>query len=149
MLSDVESAILRTLLADGRKSFRQVASELGVATSTVIAKVNDLREREIIRGFTCTVDWEKLGYSYSLCLAVQVAPDANAKEVGAQLGLIPNVVQVFSITGDADFSVHVKCRTNTEASEILEKIKAIPGIGRIIPHTVLTTVKDGLHGDIF
>jgi len=148
MLSELEKEIIRLLLEDSRKSFRQMASQLGVATSTVIAKVADLQEKGIIKGFSCNIDWDKLGYSYSLCLAVLTAPDAHIKEVGEQLASIPQVFQVFNITGDADFSVHVKCRTNTEASDVLERIKIIPGVLRVIPHTVLNTVKDGVKREI-
>jgi DNA-binding Lrp family transcriptional regulator len=48
-LSVTDIAILKSLLDDGRKSFRQISKEIDVSTPTVKARFNRLVDMGIIR----------------------------------------------------------------------------------------------------
>ena len=141
-LTGLEKRVLEQLLEDSRKSYRQIAQSVGVSTTTTINKVNGLVKKGIIRDFTTNINWERLGFNYSLCISVQVDGCSDHDLIGARIAEMNNIFQVFNITGDADFSIHAKCRNNQEASKLLEKIRGIEGILRVTPHVVLKTYKD-------
>jgi DNA-binding Lrp family transcriptional regulator len=135
----VKEKILQILLDDSRKSFRTLASELNISTTTVSKIIKELEDEKIITGYTTLIDWHKLGYDATLCLQVSVVPEADIDKVGKALCKIPAVKQVFYTTGDTNFSAFAVCRDTEEATSLLEKLRHVSGIQRVVPHTVLKT----------
>ncbi|MDY6965977.1 MAG: Lrp/AsnC family transcriptional regulator [Halobacteriota archaeon] len=142
-LKELDLKILDLLLKDSRQSFREIAGKLGVSTTTVSSRVKKMVEDSVILGFTAVVDWEKIGYKNSLCIAIQTDPKADQAEVGIKLKDIESIFMVCNIVGDYDFSIYARCRTGEDASDLLDKIRAIDGVVRVIPHTILKTTKEG------
>ena len=60
-VDELDVKILQMLLAEGRVSAREMHYTLGVSTSTVIARIDRLRRRGFLRGFTAVVDFQRLG----------------------------------------------------------------------------------------
>lgn len=135
----VKEKILQILLDDSRKSFRTLASELKISTTTVSKLINELEDEGVIIGYTTLIDWHKLGYDATLCLQVSVSPDADIDKVGSALRKIQAVKQVFYTTGDTNFSAFAVCKDTEEATALLEKLRHVSGIQRVVPHTVLKT----------
>lgn len=141
-LKELDLKILDLLLKDSRLSFREMAKELGVSTTTVSSRVKKMIDDSIILGFTAIVDWDKIGFKNSLCIAIQTDPKADQTEVGRKLNEIDSIFMACNIVGDYDFSVYARCRTGDDVSELLDKIRTIDGVVRVIPHTILKTVKE-------
>ncbi len=141
-LKELDLKILDLLLKDSRLSFREVAGNLGVSTTTVSSRIKKMIDDSVILGFTTIIDWEKVGFKNSLCIAVQTDPKANQEEVGQNLNEIESIFMVCNIVGDYDFSIYARCRTTEETSGLLDKIRAIDGVSRVIPHTILKTTKE-------
>ena len=59
-LDEIDVAILRSLLEDGRKSFRQVSRETGITTPTVKARYERLVNLGFIKGILPIFDFEKV-----------------------------------------------------------------------------------------
>lgn len=59
-LSNKDIAILKSLLDDGRKSFRQISKEIGVSTPTIKARFNRLVDMGIIKFVSPILDLNKL-----------------------------------------------------------------------------------------
>lgn len=133
----IKEKILAILMSDSRKSFRTIAKELGISTTTVSKIVKELEETGIILRYTTIIEWQKIGYDSTLCLQVSVTSDADIDEVGKNLREVLEVKQVFYTTGDATFSAYAVCKSTQEAAELLEKLRRINGVDHIIPHTVL------------
>ena len=126
-------------MSDSRKSFRTIARELKISTTTVSKIVQELENSRVILGYGAFVDWQKLGYDSILCLQLNITNDANVDHVGSELKKIPAIKQVFYITGDATFSAYAVCKDTEEAAALLGELRTIPGVERIVPHTVLKT----------
>jgi DNA-binding Lrp family transcriptional regulator len=135
--NNTKEKILIILLSDSRKSFRAIAKELNISTTTVSRIVKELEDDGLIIGYTALIDWQKLGYNSTLCLQVGITPGADTEKVGNALKSIPSVKQVFYTTGDMTFSAYAVCKNSEDAAKVLEKLRKITGIERIVPHTVL------------
>ncbi len=59
-LDEVDASIIRSLMRDARKSFRQVSRETGVSTPTVKARYQRLVRAGLIRAAVLDVDLSKL-----------------------------------------------------------------------------------------
>jgi len=124
-------------MKDSRTSLRAIAKELKISTSTVSKIVKELEAAGVILAYTTIVDWHKLGYDSTLCLQISISPDADIDKVGTQLRGIPSVKQVFYTTGEANFSAYAVCLDTYEATSIIEELRKVKGIERVVPHTVL------------
>jgi DNA-binding Lrp family transcriptional regulator len=139
MDKSIKEKILTILMSDSRKSFRAIAKELNISTTTVSRLVKELEDDGMIIGYTTLIDWQKLGYDSTLCLQVGITPGADTEKVGKALKAIPSVKQVFYTTGDMTFSAYAVCKNSEDAADILEKLRKIAGIERVVPHTILKT----------
>lgn len=60
-LDEVDTAILKSLLEDGRKSFRQISRDTGITTPTVKARYERLVNVGFIKGVVPVFDFDKIG----------------------------------------------------------------------------------------
>ncbi len=133
----VKNDIIDILLSDSRLSFRAIAKKLKISTTTVSKIVKELEDSGIILGYTTILDWEKLGYDSTLCLQISVNNNAEINKVGAALRNIPELKQVLYTTGDTTFSVYAVCKDTKMVTQLIEQLRSIPGIEKVVPHTVL------------
>lgn len=61
-LNDKDVAVLKALLRDGRKSFRQISKEIGTSTPTVKARFSRLVNMGVIKSISPILDLDKLSY---------------------------------------------------------------------------------------
>ena len=59
-LDEIDVSILRSLLENGRKSFRQISRETGITTPTVKARYERLVNVGFIKGILPVFDFEKI-----------------------------------------------------------------------------------------
>jgi DNA-binding Lrp family transcriptional regulator len=135
-LSDKEK-ILSILISNSRKSYRTIAKELGLSTTTVSRIIQDLEKKGVILGYTTLIDWNKLGFDSTLCIQINIAPDAEPDKVGKKLKDIGAVKQVFYTTGETTFSAYAICKNTEEAAAVLGELRGVKGVDQVIGHTVL------------
>ena len=133
--------ILRVLLTDSRTSAREMHFTLGVSTSTVTARMEKLRERGVIKGFTASVDFQKLGYELTVVTEILVSK-GKLLEMEREIAKLPGVCAVYDVTGEIDAMVISKCKNREELSLFTKGLLAMPFIERTNSHLVLTTVKE-------
>ncbi|MDG6916281.1 MAG: Lrp/AsnC family transcriptional regulator [Nitrososphaerota archaeon] len=133
--------ILRMLLLDGRASARELASSLGVSTSTVTAHLERLRGSGILRGFTAVLDFQRLGYELTVVTEISVLK-GKLFEMEREIARLPTVCAVYDVTGEIDAIVVSKCKGREELSRFTKGLLAMPFIERTNSHVVLTTVKE-------
>ena len=61
-LTDNDISVLKALLRDGRKSFRQISSEIGISTPAVKARFMRLLNMGVIKSVSPILDLDKLTY---------------------------------------------------------------------------------------
>jgi DNA-binding Lrp family transcriptional regulator len=61
-LAATDIAVLKVLLKDGRRSFRQISKETGISAPTVKTKFNRLVNMGVIKSISAMVDLNKLAY---------------------------------------------------------------------------------------
>ena len=140
-LDALDRNILRELARDSRKSFREVARSLNVATSTVISKYNRLVQKGVIRRAGLVIDYEKVGYSLSVAIELTVAK-GKLLEVEEKIGKRHNVYAVYDITGDSDALILARFRNRNELNDFVKSLLAMEYVQRTNTHVVLNVVKE-------
>ena len=137
--NNLREKIILLLIEDARLSYRQIAKKLEVSPTTVSKFIAELEEDGVVQGYTTLIDWHRLGYDSTICLQLRVSPKANIDKVGKELKALGPIKQVFYTTGEKTFSAFAVCKDNDEATETLGRIRKIPGVEQVVPHTVLKT----------
>jgi len=103
----VDRAILGVLTQDARTTNSRVAELVGVAPSTALARMRNLRESGVIRGFHADVELDALGWPLQVLIAIRLAVHAR-EQIDAfteTVKALPGVLMVFHLTGATDFLI--------------------------------------------
>ncbi|SDV02834.1 DNA-binding transcriptional regulator, Lrp family [Microlunatus sagamiharensis] len=111
---ELDTAILRELQVDARRTNRDVAAAVGVAPTTALDRTRALRDRGVIRGATLDVDLDALGRTVQALVAVRVRPPSRERIEGFRTWAagLPEVVGVFVTSGAEDFLLHLAVPDN-------------------------------------
>lgn len=108
-MDELDSALVAALQADGRRSNRELAAELGVAPSTSLERVRALRARGVLTGVHATVDPASIGRPVQAMVTVRLRP--QSREVIQRfrnfVTTLPETIQLFVTTGPEDVLIHV------------------------------------------
>jgi DNA-binding Lrp family transcriptional regulator len=140
-IDSLDRRILGRVLREGRVSFRQIASELRVSTTTVASRVARLQRTGIIKGYSALVDFERMGYELTVVTEIYVSK-GKLVEMEREIAGLPNVCAVYDVTGEIDAVVVSKCRSREELSHFTKSLLAMPFVEHCNSHVVLTTVKE-------
>ncbi len=133
--------ILRHLLTQGKSSYRQIATSLGVSTTTVAARISRLEKSKVVKGYAALVDFEAMGYAMTAVTEIFVSK-GKLLEMEKEIAKLPGVCAVYDVTGEVDGIVIAKFRDREELSRFTKGLLAMPFVERTNTHLVLTTVKE-------
>ncbi len=115
---EIDHLILQTLQNDGRKSFSDLAKDLGMAVSTISKRYMNLVDCGIL-AIIGRVEPERIGLNAYAAINVQVDTVANVERVAQELMALPEVSFLALRTGDFQLEINVMCRDNSHLMEIL------------------------------
>ncbi|MFW9903029.1 MAG: Lrp/AsnC family transcriptional regulator [Candidatus Thorarchaeota archaeon] len=141
MIDNVDMKILNALKIEGRASYRQLGEELGLAPGTISARVDKLKDKGIIQGFSVIIDYEYAGYDLTVIIEVVVSK-GKLIETEQEIAKFPQVCAVYDVTGTTDIIVVVKVKNRSELSHLIKTMLAMEYVERTNSHVVLTTVKE-------
>lgn len=112
-LTDIDRKIVTALARHGRLPYKELATQVGIPTSTCHGRVQALEERGVIRGYQADIDAEALGQAVSALILVAVRADQRDQVpvLAEELRSVPGVQQVFLIGGEKDLVLHVACES--------------------------------------
>ena len=140
-MDEIDERILKNLLVDARLSARQLALKLGMSTVTILSRIKKLEKQKIIKGYTSTLDHEKLGYDLTAIIEI-IAKKDKITQVEDKLSEMENVCAVYDITGSTDTLLVAKFKGRSELSKFVKDLASIPNVENTITHVVLNTVKE-------
>jgi DNA-binding Lrp family transcriptional regulator len=113
-LDELDTAILRELQSDARKTNREVAAAVGVSPTTALDRTRALRQRGVIRGALLDVDLPAIGRSVQALIAVRIRPPSrrNIEAFRDWAARLPDTLGLYVTTGTEDFILHVAVPDN-------------------------------------
>lgn len=108
-MDNVDRRILVALAHDGRLPNNALAARVGLAASTCLNRVRQLREGGIIRGIHADIDLAALGRPLQAMIAIRLQAGARSQiaPFRDRLSGLPGVLNVYFLAGPTDFLVHV------------------------------------------
>jgi len=140
-LDDIDRRLLRELLKDSKRSYRELAKSIGVSAATVINHIQRLESAGVITGYTVRLDHERIGYELTVITEITVSK-GKLLETEEEIAKIPNVCAVYDVTGLTDAMIIAKFKSRRNLSNFTKKLLAMPYVERTNTHVVLTTMKE-------
>ncbi len=115
--------ILALLVDDGRRTYDDVARHVALSAPAVKRRVDKLRSRGALRGFTAVVDHAALGDQTEALIELFFAPGTPLDDVATTLRRHPEVVEAWSVTGEADAIARVRTRDNGDLERVIIELQ--------------------------
>jgi len=114
----------------------ELARTLGVARGTVQARMQRLEQSGVVTGYGPDVDLDRAGWSVLSFTTLEISQDSD-RQIVALLESIPEVLEVFAVTGPGDLLCRIVARSNAHLHEILQLVLQQPGVIRATTNLAL------------
>ena len=119
-IDEMDITILQSLQTDGRKSFSDLAKDMGVAVSTVSKRYVNLAERGIVK-IIGRVDPNKVGLNAYASIFLKIESVDSVDKVAEAIAQMPEVSFLAHRTGDYQLELNLMCRDNNHLLEFMNK----------------------------
>jgi DNA-binding Lrp family transcriptional regulator len=133
----------------------EASRRLGVARGTVQARLDRMQARGVITGFGPDIDPSALGFGVTAFVTLEIRQAGGHDPVAHGLAVIPEVLEVHTITGTGDMLCRVVARTNADLQRVIDAIVDVAGVVRAstvialdtpLPYRVLPLVRSAAVG---
>lgn len=131
-MDERDQKILKRLKENGRKSFTEIANELGVSEGTIRNRINRMKQEKVIEKFTVVTNKEKAVEAY---VNIQVSTEKSFHRIIKQM---PEELEVSEVAGDVDIVAKISRESNQEINKAVDEIRAIEGVESTKTYMVLS-----------
>ena len=126
-LDDTDQRLIAELRRDGRASLSDLAERLGLARATIRSRMERLRTRGEIVGYTVLTrsDINALPVRGLMMISIE---GRGTERIMARLGGLPEVLAVHSTNGRWDLIAELGTRTLEELDAVLLRVRGYEGV---------------------
>ena len=143
-LDDYDKKILRYLQEDSSISNIDLSKKIGLAPSSCLLRVKNLKESKILRQFTAVIDEKMLGYEVTCFCKISLSPlnrETSTRFVD-EANKLPEVIECYTITGEAAFMLKIVAKSFQSYRDFLfDKLLSIPNVSNVETSMVVSTEK--------
>jgi Lrp/AsnC family transcriptional regulator, leucine-responsive regulatory protein len=118
-MDGTDRRILSLLMDDGRRTYDDIARQVKLSAPSVKRRVDRLRASGALQGFTALVDHVALGWNTEALVELFCRPGTTLPEVARTLREHPEVVEAWSVTGEADAIARVRTSDNADLERLI------------------------------
>jgi Lrp/AsnC family leucine-responsive transcriptional regulator len=137
-MDDADRKILALLVEDGRRTYDDIGRHVSLSAPAVKRRVDRLRADGAIRGYTAVLDHSALGDHTEALVELFFAPGTQLDEVAATLGDHPEVLEAWSVTGEADAIARVRTHGNAGLESLIRDLQRDGHVVRTRSQVVLS-----------
>jgi DNA-binding Lrp family transcriptional regulator len=124
-MDDIDKEIIKILKNHGRATYGEIGKKVGLSEGAVRKRINELVDSGAIRRFTVKVG---LTEGAEATILISLNPSFPTSEISQTLMKIPNVENVYEVTGQYDVVAIVSAMNIAEVNECIEKIRRVDGV---------------------
>jgi DNA-binding Lrp family transcriptional regulator len=141
MIDELDKKIIRALNRNARRSFRDIAKDVGISATAVINKAKKLESQGVIQGYIPLVNAEHFGLDLMAIIALRISK-GKLLETQQRISRDNRVVAVYDITGEWDSLIIGRFRGRDDLNDFIKSILSYPNVDRTVTHIVLNIMKE-------
>lgn len=134
---ELDQDLLALLALNARESTADLARKLGVARTTVVARLARLEREGVVAGYTVRLRHDLAQQGLAAFVGITVQPRAGAHVVKL-LERVPEVKQLDSVSGQFDYVALVRADSAARLDALLDRIRALDGVQQTTTSVVLS-----------
>ncbi|HET7344353.1 MAG TPA: Lrp/AsnC family transcriptional regulator [Nitrososphaeraceae archaeon] len=134
----VDDKIIKILQEDSRKSFVEIANEIGYSESAVRRRVKNLTRNGIIKKFTIAT---QSGDKTSAIALISVSSTSDTSAVSANLMKLTGVQTIYEITGQYDIAAIISSQSIAEINRCIDDVRRTDGVADTNTVIILRTIR--------
>jgi DNA-binding Lrp family transcriptional regulator len=127
-MDEVDRKILRLLTEDARRPLSDIAAMVGLSAAPVKRRIERLEASGVIEGYTAIVNYAKSGTVIEAFTEVRIAGTTDIEEVREGLINMPEILQIFTISGDPDALIHLRVSNVEHLKQVVHRMRKTEGI---------------------
>jgi len=136
LLDTLDRQLIALLQADARQSTADLARKLGVARTTVLARLVRLERQGVIVGYTVRLGQDEGDRGVEAYVGISTEPK-SARDVTQRLAALPELRQLCSVSGEFDYLALLRAESTARLDALLDEIGAIDGVRKTTTSVVL------------
>ncbi|WP_399684021.1 Lrp/AsnC family transcriptional regulator, partial [Xenophilus sp.] len=140
-MDDTDRRLLALLQANARAPTAELARRLGLARTTVVARIARLEREGVVAGYGVRLGRRQEQGAVRAWCALSVQPRSNAAVLRA-LERLPEVEEVFTVSGQFDVLAFLRCETHEQLDALLDRIGQTEGVDHTQTSIVLSRKLD-------
>lgn len=141
MIDELATRIIRVMNQNARRSFREIAKEVGTSPTAVINKVKKLENLGAIKGYIPVINAEYFGFNLIAIIALRIS-QGKLLETQRKISEEAQVAAVYDITGEWDSFVIAYFKDRDDLNAFIKKLLSLRYVDRTVTHIVLNVVKE-------
>ncbi len=140
-LDRIDKKLLEILQDNAKTPYSMIAEKLSVSEATVHLRIKKLQKLGVIKRFQAIVDPDKVGKNIIAIVAITAVPQRYEKVLD-ELKSMPDVYEIYDVTGEYYTITKVRVSNREELANILDKIGRIEGVESTRTMYVLRVIKE-------
>jgi DNA-binding Lrp family transcriptional regulator len=133
---DLDRNLLGLLQANARESTANLARKLGVARTTVLARLARLEREGVVVGYTVRLGQQEADRGVQAYVGITTEPK-SARTVTQKLGRFTELRQLCSVSGEFDYIALLRAESPARLDVLLDEIGQIDGVIKTTTSVVL------------
>jgi Lrp/AsnC family transcriptional regulator, leucine-responsive regulatory protein len=127
-LDDIDRALARALVADGRATLAELAKSVGLSVSAVQSRVRKLESRGVVTGYRARISPEAVGNMLSAFVAITPLDPSQPDDAPARLEHIVEIESCHSVAGDESYVLLVRVPSARALEDLLQQIRTAANV---------------------
>lgn len=140
-LDGVDRQLIAALQVNARESVATLARRLGIARTTVTARLARLERTGVIVGYGVRLAQRALSGGLQAYVGITVQPKAG-RDVLKRLGAMAQIQQLCAVSGEFDYVAWLHTDSPEQLDELLDQIGGIDGVDKTTTSIILSTKID-------
>ena len=126
-MDSIDKAILALLQRDSDTPVAEIAESVGLSPTPCWRRIKKLEEQGVIRRRVALTDMKAVGLNLTAFVAVKTAHHTESwlNDFAASISRIPEVVEVYRMSGEIDYLLKVVCPDMAEYDRIYKQLISV------------------------
>lgn len=143
-LDQIDKKILAELQRNARLSHQELSERVGLTPTPCARRIRNLEKAGIINGYAANIDEAGMGFGFSVFVSVRLDHQIDDRLINfeREIGLMPEVVDCWLMTGNRDYLLRIAVADLTEFEQFLtQNLTRVDGVASIESSIPIRRVK--------
>ncbi len=145
MIDEKDQMILNELKKNSRNATKNIAKNIQIPRVTVHDRIQKMKEKGIIKKFTTSIDYKKIGLPTEVFIFVSFLQNTNIsqRELAKRISKIQPISEVHIISGEYDLLIKARGKSLEQIGKlVVDKLRKLKGVGRTLTFACFETIKE-------